>query len=91
MSMPGFTGLSTLTARTVSRPALHASRISNHNISPQAYPTECQGAQGFSKTNCYGVVMTCQDCCKRWNYQQSQYVDVCGSEYVCGACFGFDW
>ncbi|MEU5430698.1 hypothetical protein AB0H73_34550 [Streptomyces olivoreticuli] len=58
---------------------------------PQTYPAQCQGAQGFSKTACYGVVQTCQDCCKQWDWQQSQYVDVCGSSYVCGACFGFDW
>jgi hypothetical protein len=81
MATPGFTALSTLRGGTAS--------VSH--IVPQALPPECQGAQGFSKTTCYGVVLTCQDCCKLWNWQQSQYVDHCGNSYVCGACFGFPW
>ena len=77
--------------RSVGQHSKHDRIGSESQIVPQAYPAACQGAQGFTKTKCYGVVLTCQDCCKKWNWQQSQYVDVCGSSYVCGACFGFPW
>ncbi|MGW1838596.1 hypothetical protein [Streptomyces sp. NPDC002067] len=99
MPIPGFTtppaaGAGALSRRhgaTAGSAVPHGSPQDAGRVIPQAYPPQCYGAQGFAKTSCYGVVLTCQDCCKQWNYQQSQYVDVCGNSYVCGACFGLPW
>ncbi|MGX1310496.1 hypothetical protein RKD24_000615 [Streptomyces calvus] len=62
-------------------------REAEGGIVPQSYPAQCQGAQGFTKTECYGVVEMCQDCCQRYDFG-SGYHDVCGTPYVCGACIG---
>jgi hypothetical protein len=91
MSTPGFTALSALRGGTPLGPLVHVPRQPLNHIVPQSLPPQCQGAQGFTNTTCYGVVLVCQDCCKLWNFQQSQYVDVCGGSYVCGACIGFPW
>jgi hypothetical protein len=91
MAVPGYSAGSSIP--TVVAGQTRALRLMGlgSDVVPQTYPAQCQGAQGFTNTTCYGVVLACQDCCKLWNWQQSQYVDVCGSSYVCGACFGLPW
>jgi len=88
MSTPGFTALSALRSTAARGPMRHVMSPSVNHIVPQALPPECRYAQGFTNTTCYGVVLTCEDCCKVYHPGQG-YVDHCGSTYVCGACFGF--
>jgi hypothetical protein len=90
MTTPGFDVLPYTGGAPASGPGSTIPRSAASGIVPQTYPAQCQGAQGYSKQSCYGVVQMCQDCCQHWNPGQG-YVEVCGSSYVCGACFGFDW
>lgn len=97
MSTPGFTATSGI-RRGAALPSVGSApwqqlrppmQVTNLVVA-ESYPAECHGAQGFTKTSCYGVVQMCQDCCQRWS-PGSGYHDVCGDSYVCGACLGFDW
>lgn len=93
MSTPGFTALSALNSDGVSMKSGTGSgeghhlpiRSANHFI-PQTLPTECWGS-GYTKSDCYGVVLVCEDCCQSWR-PGSGYIEVCGDSYACGACFG---
>lgn len=90
MTNPGFSAVATLDRRS---PLLRNPRLEvrwadgEGGIVPQSYPAQCASAAGYSKAECYGVVNVCEDCCQRYDFG-SGYHEVCGTPYVCGACFG---
>jgi hypothetical protein len=90
MMKPGFSAQATLDRRS---PLLRTPRLEGRwvdgeaGIVPQSYPAQCQGAQGFTNSKCYGLVKVCEDCCHRYDFG-SGYHEVCGTPYVCGACIG---
>lgn len=89
MTNPGFSAAATLDRRP---PLLRNPRLEvrwadgEDGIVPQALPSQCHG-QGYSTAKCYGVVNVCTDCCQEYKYGAG-VGEVCGTPYVCGACFG---
>jgi hypothetical protein len=93
MTSPGFSAEAALHRRSplLQGPRSEARRgAAETGIVPQSYPAQCQGGGGYSKSECYGVVKVCQDCCQQYD-PGSGLREVCGDRYVCGACFGFDF
>lgn len=76
----------------VNRTATGATFADSANVEASSLPAQCQrpgASQGFTNTNCWGVVQICNDCCTVFNPQDPVHPStVCGSPYPCGACFG---